>query len=124
MAQEYPYFIPFSFPFAGNGTLTDTYQVSPNERIHIRHWLFTYTSANFIIYDIRLSGNVRFTNANQSKGLQGTHLQAANSPNIGLRDFETEFVVEPANSIFIDILNSSGAANPIFCTLWGTREYV
>lgn len=116
--------IPFWLRFqaviaAGGGLATVSYAVPPLQELTLNELFWTSTGA-FGIYSIHNSNGRIYTNASQATPLLSTHLQQGGSPNIGAKDLPYPLVVVGADIFYMDLIDTSGAANTINLMLVGS----
>jgi len=112
MAQDIPYQLFLSVSLAASGQGTMTYQVPQGQTLELDEFVFTSTGS-FKVVGIRNAGGINFTNATPSNGIFSTMFgNAANNFNV-MRDFKPNLVIVGGDTLYIDVLDTSVAANVV-----------
>lgn len=123
MASLTPYLIPLSVVLLSTAQGTLMYSTSPGQRVYIREWRWTSTGI-FDLYDVRVQTSLRITNSSLTTPIKSTHLQNPGNAFLGIKDFMPEWVIEPNNTLYLDVKDTSVAGNTIVVTLVGRIEYL
>lgn len=122
MPVRIPYALLFPVVAAANGQITGAYQVPVNEKLTIQAFLFTATSSSFVVYDIRDSRNIHYTNASLATPLPATHFTKSDTANISIYKLPTDLFIDGGVIFYIDFKDTSGAQNTINWTNLGFKD--
>ena len=117
-----PFFLEFHLVIAaGGGVITASYNVPAIQTLHVNKWIYTSTGV-WGIYQIRNANGRVYGNLSQSNPFRSDFIQKGASPNIGILDLPYELLITGGDTLYIDIIDTSGAANTIELGLCGVLD--
>jgi hypothetical protein len=115
-----PYLLQMQVVLAGNGAGSLSFTVPNNEKLTLEDWIFSSTGV-FSITGIRITGGNNISNAGANLAIPSSHLQLTGTNNNGIKKFPIPLVLEGGSTLYIDLVDTSGAGNTVKTTITGTR---
>lgn len=105
---------------AGRGTIT--LQAGEGDTFHFRYFTFSSTGA-FSLMRVRSSSGREYVSDQNGNGIPSTHFNRAEFNIAEFSKLYPPIDLAPAEILYIEVLDTSGAGNTIVVTLSGEREY-
>lgn len=116
-----PYLLEMQTVLAANGTGTLTYTVPNNESLELHAFIISSTGT-FNVTGIRVTGGNNITNAGSNLPIPDVHFKKTGNDFNGLHKFIIPLMLLGGGTLYIDVVDTSGAGNTIRTTFNCVRD--
>lgn len=116
-----PIFLYNRITLGANGRGTITLQGGEGETITVNRLYFTQTG-NFSVLRIRTSGGADYVSDQNGNGFPSAFFGSTVQPVEGVSRLDVPIDIAPAELLYIEVQDTSGATNTVHVLLVGSRE--